>query len=54
MPLQFFTQNHQHARIRFLSRYVAYHFYRTEKDWVVKTGIKFGTDFGNLDYPIHS
>lgn len=30
----------------FISRYVAYHNFRS-KGWVVKTGIKYGADFGN-------
>lgn len=32
----------------FVSRYVAFHYYRS-KNWVVKSGLKFGGDFGESD-----
>lgn len=32
----------------FVIRYVAYHYYRS-KNWVVKSGLKFGGDFGKLN-----
>jgi len=33
---------------RFPERYVAYHYFRS-KGWVPKTGLKFGSDFGNYN-----
>lgn len=33
----------------FVIRYIAYHYYR-RKNWVVKSGLKFGGDFGKLKF----
>lgn len=39
--------DHNH---RFVERYVAYHYYRS-RNWIVKSGIKFGGDFCKLLFP---
>jgi len=46
MNLTEMWQRFQELSPSFISRYVAYHNFRS-KGWVVKTGIKYGADFGN-------